>query len=118
VSTVAARVARVQKRLERLRGNALKVMAYAIEEAAAHPEEVKAAAKMPKGEAPMYLHMAAAIAADTARVEAARAPTTTNNLNVVIIGQAPTAEAWLEQTKQVRQLAPAAKPPIDVEPAK
>jgi len=100
----AERVARVQRKLERLRGNALRVMAMAIEDAAANPGEVKAAAKLSKANAPMYLHMAAAIAADTARTEAAREVTTTNNLNVVIVGQAPTADAWLEQVKQVRQL--------------
>jgi len=111
--TPAQRVARVREKLERLRGNALKVMAAAIEDAAKNPAGVKEDAKLSKAHAPMYLHLAAAIAADTARSEAARDAPTTNNLNVVIVGQAPTAAAWLEQVQQVRQLPPKV---IDVKP--
>lgn len=114
----ADRVANVQQRLERIRGKALRMVRLAME--GVGDDEVKMAAKLPKGEAPMYLHMAAAIAADAARTEAAKGPPTTNNLNVIIMGQAPTAAAWLQQVQEVRNLppAPAVAKVIDVEPAK
>ena len=96
------RVANIRKRLERLQGNSLRILAAAIDTMAENPEQVKADATLPKTQAPMYLHLAAAIASTAARKDEETGGTT-NNMNVVVVGQAPSMEAWLEQVKRFQQ---------------
>lgn len=96
-----ARVDRIRKRLERLQGNSLRILAAAIDDMAEKPEQVRIDASLPKTQAPMYLHLAAAIAGTAAREE--KEANTTTNMNVVVVGQAPGMEAWLEQVKRFQQ---------------
>lgn len=99
------RIDRLQKKLDKLRGAALTVMRYAIEDAANAPEKVKRDAEQTKMGAPMYLHMAAAIATETMRAEAQKTalPAGGSTMNIMVIGQAESPGAWMEQVRQFQQ---------------
>ena len=93
------RAERVARRNDRVRLDALKILRHAIEGAAKDPEKVKQDAQLPKNEAPFYLHMATQIGADSIRRETDKREGPGTTLNVMILGQAPTNEAWLQAVK-------------------
>jgi len=69
-------------------------------------DQLKRDLELPRSKTPFRALLVGQLgAAMTAKPESA--PASTSNLNVVIVGQAPTAAAWLEQVKEVRQLGPA-----------
>lgn len=110
------RAARVAKRNDLVRLDALKILRSTLRSMADNPEQVEIDSKMSKGDAPMYLHIAAAIAGESIRSEVAERTGAGTTLNVLIMGQAPSNEAWLEAVKQ--QSAPKVLDAVPVPPSK
>jgi len=63
-------------------------------------EEIQAGARESKRNAPMYLHMATQIASDVMKRDAEENRGAGTTLNVVIVGQAASNEAWLAEVKR------------------
>lgn len=82
--------------LRNTRGAALKITSAVLRNAAKNPDAAVEDAKLPRGAAPMYLHMAQEITKDVIRTEAEQSQQGTTILNVVITGVAETREQWLE----------------------
>jgi hypothetical protein len=97
------RAARVAKRNDLVRLDALKILRAVLRKAADDPEQVAKDAQLPKADAPFYLHVATQVGAESIRSSAAEAGGTGTTLNVLIMGQAPSNEAWLEAVKQSQQ---------------
>lgn len=93
------RAEKIASRNDRVRLGAIKILRMVVEDAAKDPERVLADARLPKGEAPMYLHMATQLGSDSIRRETDQREGPGTTLNVLIMGQAPTNEAWLEAVK-------------------
>lgn len=88
---------------ERLRRDAIRILRAALSPMVGNLEQVEADARLPKGEAPFYLHMATQLGADSMRREGADKAGAGTTLNVLIMGQAPSNEAWLEAVRQSQQ---------------
>lgn len=93
------RAARALVRTERAKRAALSIVNTILGDMAKNPEQVKADAKLAKVAAPMYLHIASQIAASSVAREAPQDGGPKTTLNVMIMGQAPTNEAWLQAVK-------------------
>lgn len=93
----------VTKLNARVRLQALRIMRRALSVASKDPERVEKDAMLPRMEAPFYLHAAMAINGDTTRREIEKSGGNGSNLNVFIMGQAPTNEAWLQAVNEHRQ---------------
>lgn len=100
VASYKGRGEAIRRSADEVRAKALKIVGAAIEGASKHPAQVAADARLPKAEAPMYLHMATQIGAETMRKEADEKKDAGTTLNVMIMGQAPSTEAWLEAVKR------------------
>lgn len=94
------RAARILRRTDRARNAALKIISHALSDMAAKPDQVKADAQIPKKDAPMYLHMATQLGASMITKEASKDEGSKTTLNVIITGQAPSNEAWLEAVRE------------------
>ena len=90
----------VTKLNARVRLQALRIMRRALSVASKDPERVEKDAMLPRMEAPFYLHAAMAINGDTTRREIEKGGANAASLNVFIMGQAPTNEAWLQAVKE------------------
>ena len=77
----------------------------AVSAAAENPEQVKADAKLPFGDAPFYLHFAARMGTAIVKQASEQSQGGGANLNVLIVGQAPTTAAWLDDVRAHEQRA-------------
>lgn len=93
------RAERVKFRNERLRLDALEVLRKVLRARADEPDQVAKDALLPKSEAPFYLYAATQIGAESVKREATKEEGPKTTLNVMIMGQAPTNEAWLQAVK-------------------
>lgn len=93
------RAERVKARNERVRLDALQILRHMMHDAASNPAQVAADSKLSKSEAPFYLFAASQIGAASVAKEAASEDGPKTTLNVMIMGQAPSNEAWLQAVK-------------------
>ena len=91
-------VSAMARRADRIVRMNMKIAAQ-IAAAAEDPEQVKADAKKPVGEAPFYLHVAARFAQAVVKQASDQDARGGAALNVLIVGQAPTTAAWLDDVK-------------------
>lgn len=96
------RAERVKFRNERLRLDALEVLRKVLRARADEPDQVAKDALLPKSEAPFYLYAATQIGAESVKREATKEEGPGTTLNVLIMGQAPSKEAWLEAVETHR----------------
>jgi len=97
------RAAKVARMSERTRLDALKIMRRVLSVASKEPDRVEKDAMLPKMEAPFYLHAAMQFGVDSVRREIDKQEGPGTTLNVLIMGQAPTNEAWLQAVKDSQQ---------------
>lgn len=97
------RVDLINRKTAKVRLDALTIMRKVLADAAKNPDKIVADSKLPRMEAPFYLHAAAQIGADSIRRESDEGGAAGKTLNVFIMGQAPTNEAWLQAVKEHQQ---------------
>lgn len=97
------RAERVTKRNDIVRLDALKILRHVLHARAGDPDQVVKDSLLSKGDAPFYLHAAMQIGGESVKREVAERPGAGTTLNVLIMGQAPSNEAWLQAVKDSQQ---------------